>query len=247
MTKVVKHDAPAVKSRWQIGLGVCCWLVALAWLLMPAPLAPLPVLRVGTTGDYPPFTLQLPNGTYTGTDITAARQFARDKQYQLVLVPTTWKTWVSDLSAQRFDVAMGGINITPQRQKQVRFTVPVAIGGKAIVHHCAYPIPSQLNQSVAVLLTNTGGTNQTFVQQHYPKASMVWVEDNTQLFATLLNHPSYIVITDAHEARYHAALHPKLCVGKVLLSHHAMAYAVAPSNNQLLNQLNLWLSKQAKH
>jgi cyclohexadienyl dehydratase len=35
------------------------------------------VLRVGTTGDYKPFTVRNPDGTYTGSDMVMARRLAQ--------------------------------------------------------------------------------------------------------------------------------------------------------------------------
>ncbi len=228
--------------RWWCFLGVACLLIVLVLGLLWVPNSK-PLLRVGTTGDYPPFTLLLPSGRYIGSDVAAAQQFANDASYQLILVPTTWQTWVSDLTQKRFDVAMGGINVTPKRQQQVLFSQPYAVGGKTTVTHCKYHLPIDLNTPTSHIITNIGGTNEAFVRQHYPNAMKQWVSDNTQLFTTLLAAPNAIIITDAHEAYYYASTHPKLCVGETLLSHHVMAYAVANDNPELLSLLNNWLAK----
>ena len=73
------------------------------------------VLRVGTTGDYKPFSYRTGTGTYVGLDIEMAESLAWSLGVKLELVATTWPTLMQDLAANRFDIAMGGISITPER------------------------------------------------------------------------------------------------------------------------------------
>ena len=110
----------------------------LLWCLacMACGCADTPTLRVGTTGDYPPFTERITDGSYRGRDIEAANALAATLHTSVVFVPTTWGTWVNDLNADRFDIAMGGINITPQRKRQVLFSHSYKRDGKVPIAKC---------------------------------------------------------------------------------------------------------------
>ena len=48
------------------------------------------VLRVGTTGDYTPFSLKRPDGSYEGADIEMAHDLAERLGVRATFVPTIW-------------------------------------------------------------------------------------------------------------------------------------------------------------
>ena len=74
------------------------------------------VLRVGTTGDYQPFSYRAnARSPFVGLDIELAGRLAKSLGVRLELVPTTWANLLADLHAQRFDVAMGGVSISAER------------------------------------------------------------------------------------------------------------------------------------
>ena len=43
---------------------------------------------------------------------------------KLQVVPTTWATMMSDLADDRFDVAIGGVSVSLERQKKAWFPIP---------------------------------------------------------------------------------------------------------------------------
>lgn len=77
------------------------------------------VIRVGTTGDYKPFTYFNPKTKeYEGYDIEAAKLMAADLGVKITFVKTTWPTLMEDLHKNKFDIAVGGISRNTDRQKQ---------------------------------------------------------------------------------------------------------------------------------
>ena len=104
-----------------------------------APLARITstgILRIGTTGDYAPFSIDR-SGTLTGADIELAESLAKRLAVTPVFMRTSWPTLLNDLRADKFDVAIGGISITPARAQVASFSVPYSTGGKAILSRCA--------------------------------------------------------------------------------------------------------------
>ena len=82
-------------------------------------------LRVGTTGDYRPFTvLDKGTGEYSGFDIDMARALAKALGVSIAFAPTTWSSLAKDLAADDFDIAMGGVSVTLDRQKTGFFSAP---------------------------------------------------------------------------------------------------------------------------
>ena len=82
------------------------------------------VLRVGTTGDYKPFTYRVGNGGFIGLDVALAGDLATSLGVKLQLVPTTWGAMMADLGDDRFDLAMGGVSVSLERQKRAWFSTP---------------------------------------------------------------------------------------------------------------------------
>ena len=75
------------------------------------------VLRVGQTEDYRPFSFADASGKVEGLDVDMAMSLAQSLGVKLEIVKTSWPMLRSDLEANRFDIAMGGITITLDRQK----------------------------------------------------------------------------------------------------------------------------------
>jgi cyclohexadienyl dehydratase len=94
------------------------------------------VLRVGLTEDYRPFSFAAASDKVEGIDVDMATSLAQSLGVGLEFVKTTWSTLKSDLEANSFDIAMGGITITLDRQKIGLFSNPVFSSGKTPITHC---------------------------------------------------------------------------------------------------------------
>src|SRR5437762_12606401 len=109
-SNAARRDASAVRRREGIrsqplGRAAAIALLAAA-CLHPRPEAP--PLRVGTSGNYPPFSLAR-DGRLKGLDVEVARRFAHDGGRRLELVPLPSPELMRDLAAGRFHLAMGGV------------------------------------------------------------------------------------------------------------------------------------------
>jgi cyclohexadienyl dehydratase len=78
------------------------------------------IVRIGTTGDYAPFTLERA-GMLEGADIELALALAASLDAQPRFIATSWSTLLQDFAAGRFDLAVGGISITAERAAQAAF------------------------------------------------------------------------------------------------------------------------------
>jgi cyclohexadienyl dehydratase len=82
-------------------------------------------LRVGTTGDYPPYSeLDQATNTYKGYEIDVVTALAADLGVKLEFVPTTWDTLGAGIAADKYDVVASGVTMTLERLKSVAFTDP---------------------------------------------------------------------------------------------------------------------------
>lgn len=92
------------------------------------------IVNVGTTGDYPPFSVWNEEGL-SGFDIEVLERFCRDVGYRLKFFKTEWPNLESDLKSGCFDIACGGISLTSVRSKSFLFSGPINRDGKVILVH----------------------------------------------------------------------------------------------------------------
>ena len=205
------------------------------------------VLRVGTTGDYPPFSFRDPvRGQFIGADMDLAAELAAALHVQLQLVPTTWRNLLADQAAGRFDVAMGGISDSAERRAQAWFSVPYLTDGKTPIARCAerglYQRLAQIDRPAVRVIVNPGGTNERFARAHLPHASLRVFPDNVSIFDELVAGRADVMITDATEARLQQHLRPALCA---LHPEHPFDTAhkvyLLPHDRELRREVDRWL------
>ncbi len=173
-------------------------------------------LRVGLTGDYRPFSaLDKNTGQYSGLDVDSARDLAQAIGVKLEIVPTTWANLMADLLSTKFDVGMGGITITLDRQKSAFFSVPTMRTGKGAIARCTdkdrFGTIAGIDQPGTKVIVNPGGTNERFDRSTLKRADIVVFPDNTRIFDELASGHADVMITDVVETRLQQKLHPELC------------------------------------
>ena len=162
------------------------------------------ILRVGTSGDYEPFSLRGEDGRLQGFDIELARRFAADQDLKLEFVPFKWPELLSELRSGEFDVAMSGITIREDRSLSAQFSIPTATSGAVAL----LPKNSQLrsmeeiNQPQIRVGVNQGGHLERVTRQHLSAASIVVSSENQALPAWLNEGRIDVLITDTMEAPF---------------------------------------------
>ena len=204
--------------RARAGALMALVLAALLWILSPSAARPLSeiksqgTLRVGMTGDYAPFSLRAANGQFYGADVEMAERLARLLGVRLLIVPTSWKTLQADLAADRFDIAMGGVSITPERAAVGDFSIPLLQGGKRPIVRCTdkdrYVSIAAIDRPGVRVIVNAGGTNERFAKVHFGHARIVVYPDNRTIFDQLAAGRADVMVTDGTEVDYQTRLHP---------------------------------------
>jgi cyclohexadienyl dehydratase len=171
------------------------------------------VLKVGSTGDYKPFTYKDPaTGSFSGFDIDQAQSLAAALGVKLEVVPTAWPKLMQDFEAGAFDIAMGGVSVTLDRQKKGLFSLPYMHEGKTPIARCGdkdkYASLADIDKAGVKVITNPGGTNEKFDRAHLKTAEIVVFQDNTKIFDEVAAGKADLMITDASETRYQQRLHP---------------------------------------
>ena len=181
---------------------------------------PAEVLKIGTPGDYAPYAWFDPaSGTYLGSDISMARALAQRLGLTPEFVQTSWSTLVADAAAGRFDIAVGGISITAERQRVVEFSKPYATDRKQPVVRCGeerrFDTQEEINRQPVRLVVNPGGTNERFSREHFPAATLTVHADNRTVFEEIRSGRADVMVTDSVEGRLQQRTLQGLCVAPV--------------------------------
>ena len=174
------------------------------------------ILRVGTTGDYKPFTYRANEASpFVGLDIELARMLAETLGVRVEWVPTSWPTLMADFNAGRFDVAMGGVSITAERARVADFSVSYLRDGKTPITRCVdrerFQTIEQIDRPGVRVVVNPGGTNERFARARLTRATISVWPNNVTIFDRIVAGEADVMITDAIETRLQQRLRPALC------------------------------------
>ena len=96
----------------------------LALGLASAALAEDRPVTIATEGAYPPFNLTRPDGQLDGFEIDLAQALCAQANLACILVTQNFAGEIPGLQARKFDAIMDSIQITPEREKVVAFSIP---------------------------------------------------------------------------------------------------------------------------
>lgn len=191
-----------MRARWIAVLATCALLGCKSG----------PPLRVGTSGDYAPFSKD-----GAGFDVDVARLFAADQGRALELVPFSWPELGEAVERGDFDVAMSGVTWRPDRDLHGWMSLAVGQGGPCWI---GAPDPARVG-------VNAGGVLETFARSAFPRAEIVATSDNAALPDLLAAGKVDAIVTDSFEiAAFRRPGDTSRCVGETWRK----VYWVAPAH-----------------
>ena len=152
-----------------------------------------------------------------------------------------------DLKDGAFDLAIGGVSVTPARAAVGSFSTPYATGGKTILARCADKQKynkglASVDQPKVRVMVNPGGTNEQYVRGNVHHAQILVFPDNRGIFAELIAHHADVMITDDAEADLQSKNHPELCRAFPGTLTHADKAIYMPHDPDFVKVVNEWLT-----
>ena len=134
-------------------------------------------IYVGTSGDYKPVSFyNKTTNNYIGIDIEISKLFAKEKNYNLVFVKTSWPTLMQDTLLNKFDFAICGITKTQERLNKALMTTGYLTAGKTFLMRNEdkdkYKSIADVNKSTVRVIINPGGTNEKFARENLANANI---------------------------------------------------------------------------
>ena len=89
-------------------------------------------IRIGTEGTYAPFTYHEASGDLVGFDVEIGRAIAAKLGVKAGFIEGKWDGLIAGIDANRYDLVINQVSITPERQAKYDFSAPYIVS-KAVV------------------------------------------------------------------------------------------------------------------
>jgi cyclohexadienyl dehydratase len=207
-------------------------------------------IRVGTSGDYPPFSYLNPQtNQYEGMDIALAHKLGEALEAKVIFVRFKWPELNADLMADKFDIAMGGIGRNVARGKTFAYsnsymtfgTCPLVRKG----NEGKYPDFAATDKPGVKVILNQGGINDRYFTPLLKQATILRHNKNEEIVLKVKDGTADVWITDNVEALYYAQKFPELVAvnPKKTFTVGTKGYMIRQGDQIFLNWLNLWLEQ----
>lgn len=203
-------------------------------------------LRVCTPGDYQPFSLARPDGSYAGLDVDLVQAMAKALGVKAEFVKAPWPQ-LMDTFIDKCDVGVGGISVTLERQRRAFFSEPYMVNGKAPITKCEnvqkFQTVADIDKPGVTVIENPGGSNERFARASFKQAKIVIFGDNTKIFDEILQGRADVMISESVETIVQQKMRPGLCAvnpGKPL-QYGEMAYLLPRGDAVFKAWVDQWL------
>jgi len=205
------------------------------------------VLRIGTTGDYAPFSVEQ-GGSLSGADTELAQMLAAHLGVEAVFVRTSWPTLLGDLAADRYDLAISGISVTPERRRAGFFSRRYHEGGKVPIARCTesgrFDTLAEIDSPGVRVIVNPGGTNERYAREHLRAAALRVHADNRSVFDEIVAGRADVMITDDIEVELQTRRHPELCRTMPGTLMRSVKAVLMPRDRALRAAVDRWMQRQ---
>jgi len=235
-------------SNGRPGAAAAVLAMLCAGLVLFATDAGAAELRIGTSGDYPPYSEAVGKAvddapvSYEGFDVALALAYARDRGHRIEFVRFRWSNLRDDLASKKFDIAMSGVTVRPLRSVVGRFTVPLLETGAVVLTRAVERFESinGLDRRKTRIGVNAGGHLEQVAREHFQRATLVFIPENSAVLGALMGYTIDAAITDTIEAPLWQAADPDLgVIGP--FTRDRKAYLVRADRPELARDLDQWL------
>lgn len=204
-------------------------------------------IRVGFS-TFVPWAMKDKKGDYTGFEIEVARRLANEMGVEIDFVPTKWSGIIPALLTGKFDIIIGGMGITPERNLKVNFSDPYEFTGMSIVANKklaeGFSSLADFNKPGITIAARIGTTAATAARNFLPKATMRLFDDEGQALQEVLNKRAAAMVSSQPFPRVQSEKYPErlfLPLKGEVFTKEPIGFAVRKGDPDFLNFLNNWI------
>jgi polar amino acid transport system substrate-binding protein len=204
-------------------------------------------LKVGMS-TFVPWAMRDKQGGLIGFEIDVATKLAADMGVEVEFVPTAWSGIIPSLLAKKFDVIIGGMSITAQRNLTVNFTTPYAHSGQMMAANTKlagnYTTIADYNQANVTIACRRGATPCKAAQKLFPKSTLRQFDDDAQAFQEVVNGNAHAMISSAPKPRFWSEAYPNevfVAFDGENLTRGNEGFALRKGDSDALNFFSNWI------
>lgn len=158
-------------------------------------------LRVGTTGNQPPYSLKTKENKIIGYEMDLAQGLATSMGVGLKIVEMPFSQLLTALKEGKIDVVMSGMTITTERNMDAAFIGPYMISGKSILTKTAnlekLDENAEIDNEAVTLVALRGSTSEKFVKNIFPKAKLILAKNYDEAVKLVMEDKAGAMVSDA--------------------------------------------------
>ena len=197
-------------------------------------------LRVGMSGNQPPFNMKNRAGELIGMDVDLARALARMMGVEATLVTMPFNELLPALQKGEIDIVLSGVTMTTERNLKVAFAGPYFVSGKAALTKepslAAADEPADVNKPIRMSVL-AGSTSEKFVKERLPEVTLVAVADYSEAVQRVLDDDVDAMIADYPVTLLELYRHPGVGLVSTIstFSFEPIGVALSPDSHLLQN------------
>jgi len=208
-------------------------------------------LRVGFESGYVPFEMTNKKGEFIGFDMDYGRRLAKAMGVKFVPINTAWDGIIPALMTGKFDIIMGGMTITQERNLKVNFADPYIVVGQTILLNkklkdkvLSY---KDLNNPKYIVTSQMGTTGEQAIKKYIPKATYKGFEAQVEAGLEVINGKADALVYDLPFCGflYGSQGKEKTIFLSDPFTYEPLAWAINKGDPDFLNYLNNFL-RQSK-
>lgn len=212
-------------------------LVILPFLLLTGCKKDENTLVLVTEAGFAPYEYY-ENGEIVGVDIEIAKEIANALGKKLEVKDIAFDSIVNELKSGKADFAAAGMSITPERLKEVDFSVEYTTSRQVVIvknNSSITTINDIYNEKVAVQL---GSVADLYFSEKYPNTNLVRQKKYLSMTEDLKANKIDLIVMDELPAKQIVANNTDLKILNGYVFEDSYGIAVQKGNTELVNKIN---------
>lgn len=203
-------------------------------------------LRVGFS-SFEPWAMQDKQGKYIGFEVDIAERLAKDLGVELELVPTKFSGIIPALLANKFDIIIGSMSVTPERNLKGNFSIPYdyatieVFANKEKAGNLKFP--EDFDKPEVIIAVRSGSTPAIVAKKMFPNATLKMFDDEAPAVLDVISGRSHLMLSSAPKPAFETLENPEILYQptKEPLSRQPVGFVIRKGDSDSMNVLDNWI------
>jgi len=200
-------------------------------------------LTVGSDIPYPPFEQKASGGGYTGFDVELMEAIGKEIGREPEFIDSSFETIFRDVGQEKFEAVMSAATITPEREKEVDFSLPYYLSEQAILVQEGSDIKGLADLKGKVVAAQQGTTGLELAKEKAEASELRPFPEGPDADNALKAGTVEAVIIDAPVAKQQAEELGGIEIVEKVPTEETYGIAVSKEDTELAEQINEGLKK----